>query len=160
MRSLAAALLFTICLPKSSLASTKWLKCTGPFDPNKQYHADYKIELSTYNYSASLIRTSKATPNPPVKQWKVIPGQQEFLANATWYPTEVVIGPFDGVPITIYATDKTWNSFLGKGYYLKINRETLLWQTGNGIDQYGSVKVSSDHPRGTCSITSAPNRYF
>ena len=55
--------------------------------------------------------------------------QVQIIAPASWFPTEVVIGPFDGHPST-YTSDDGSSITSKTPSYLKISRQTLQWDQG------------------------------
>ena len=149
LKSLAAATVFTVCLPAPSLAATKWARCT-PYPKDRAITVVYDVELKTDSAKISLIRDVRVDQN---KLAEMSPNayaessRSQIIAPAQWFPTEVVLGPFEGNPFTYTGSSgKTITSKTTR--YLSISRQDLSYDFGSEVlnvkswsRNFGSCKI-------------------
>ena len=104
VKSLAAIAVFTACMPGPSLAAAKWAECTTAPNPKASIINSYKVELKTNSDKVSVIRDTVVIQEKLDPKLSSKSAQVQIIAPASWFPTEVVIGPFDGHPST-YTSD-------------------------------------------------------
>ena len=151
LKSLSLVTGLTACLPSQSLAAEKWADCTRgtPSNPKGSIITTYKVELKTNSDKISVIRDTV------VIQENLDPGlssksaQVQIIAPASWFPTEVVIGPFDGHPST-YTSDDGSSIISRTPSYLKISRQTLQWDQGMNFPLDPPDKKTWLYQNGTC----------
>ena len=151
LKSIAAAAVLTACLPSSSLAATKWAKCTGGWSTEAAVVHSYEVELKTDSEKISLIRTTQIIRENLKPGTSGLPDTTQIIAKAAWFPTEVVIGPFPGIPFTI--TKENGELFTHTSdLWLKISRQTLSWD--QGVDILGAKSWYG--LKGSCRIIPSP----
>ena len=153
LKSIAAATVLTACLPSSSLAATKWARCT-PYPTERAITVVYDVELKTDSVKISLIRDVKVDQN---KLAEMSPNayaessRSQIIAPAKWFPTEVVLGPFENYPFTF--TSSSGKTITSKSpQYLSISRQDLSYDWGKEI----LGKQSWSRNFGSCRIIPNP----
>ena len=155
VKSLAAIAVFTACMPGPSLAAAKWAECTFAPNPKAAIINSYKVELKTNSDKVSVIRDTVVIQEKLDPKLSSKSAQVQIIAPASWFPTEVVIGPFDGHPST-YTSDDGSSITNKSPNWLKISRETLQWDQGMNFTLDSPDKKTWYGLNGTCRIIPNP----
>ena len=155
VKSLAAIAVFTACMPGPSLAAVKWADCTTSYNPKRSIVSSFKVELKTNSDKVSVIRDTVVIQEKLSPQLSSKSAQVQIIAPASWFPTEVLIGPFDGHPST-YTSDSGRVVTSKTPTWLKISRQTLEWDQGITFPGDSADSKNWYGLNGTCRIILNP----
>ena len=151
LKSIAAVTVSTVCLQAPSLASAKWADCTSPYNPKRSIISSYKVELKTNSDKVSVIRNTVVLQEKLPSGMSTESANVQIIAPARWFPAEVVIGPFDGHPVS--RTSESGSFITNRSAsWLKISRQDLSWD--QGIDVLGTRSWYG--LKGSCRIIPNP----
>lgn len=139
VKSLAAIAVFTACLPGPSLAAAKWARCT-PYPKDRAITVVYDVELKTDSEKISLISDSRVDKNKLDSQMHAESERLQIIAPAKWFPTKVVIGPFESYSYT-YTSSNGQSITQRSKNTISISRENLSYGWGNGALDVGSCRI-------------------